>query len=337
MNHNLTIRLLIILLFCDLFIPSYAQSQSDQLENIFNRSEIRKLNKGDQLIDRGRLLYPGLDTILNAYSDLTPLNLAANRTLLHHASKYDMQSTVRATRTYYSGVLNQTNIYIKRLKRFQREGKDKSKIGQLINKHLQVVKNSRSDFNKSRNCHYLEEAVMWSAIAINRHKKLQQELYQDLAALINEKPSQLVAQTATDTLPKVQSKVQIQETDTIKQPVEIKEEVTVPTPVKVAEKPIIKEEPKPEIIKQPETYFSIQVMADKKKAVASQLTRVYNGKRKIMLHEGDGWYRYSVGKFKSVAEASSTMKSENIKGFVVAYSDEKRITISQAKTILNTN
>ncbi len=81
-------------------------------------------------------------------------------------------------------------------------------------------------------------------------------------------------------------------------------------------------------------YFSIQVLADKKAASLSQQKMVYKGSRKVIENVGAGWYRYSVGRFTSYSEAASVMKSEGIKGFVVAYNGDKRITTSEAKKIL---
>ena len=81
-------------------------------------------------------------------------------------------------------------------------------------------------------------------------------------------------------------------------------------------------------------YFTIQVLADKKPATTTQQKMVYKGSRKVIENVGSGWYRYSVGRFLSYTEAASTMKSEGIKGYVVAYRGSERITTQEAKRIL---
>jgi hypothetical protein len=115
--------------------------------------------------------------------------------------------------------------------------------------------------------------------------------------------------------------------------------VAVVTPVAAVVAAEEKEpEKKPEIEEakpvEVDVYFSIQVLADKKPATVPQQKIVYKGSRKVIENMGGGWYRYSVGKFKSYSEAASTMKMEGIKGFVVAYDGSERITTSEAKKIL---
>jgi hypothetical protein len=115
--------------------------------------------------------------------------------------------------------------------------------------------------------------------------------------------------------------------------------VAVVTPVAAVVAAEEKEpEKKPEIEEakpvEVDVYFSIQVLADKKPATVTQQKMVYKGSREVIENIGSGWYRYSVGKFKSYSEAASTMKMEGIKGFVVAYDGSERITTSEAKKIL---
>lgn len=81
-------------------------------------------------------------------------------------------------------------------------------------------------------------------------------------------------------------------------------------------------------------FLSIQFLADKQKASNEKLAQAYQGELEIIEMEGDGWFRYSVGKFTDVETARSKMKSEGIKGFIVAYNENKRISVREAMDLL---
>jgi len=333
-NHNQLIRLLIVFYFCVWVLPSNAQTQKNAPTSVFSEKEIKELAKADHLLNKGIDLYSDLDAILNAYPVSSTENQLKTPSPLKGSNKDEMSTSVRACRVYYSGMQTKSNIYIDRLKRLKKEGKDLSKINQLVDKYKGKIKVAKKDYQKSRNSRHLEDAIMWSAMAANIHGEIQEDLYNDLTTMINEESQEAIIIADKDTTTST-TLAESESTDSIKiateEPIEVKEAVAVAAVI-----PVIQEE-KVEKISAPDTYFSIQIMADKKKATDAQLARVYSGKRKIIMTEGDGWFRYSLGQFKSVAEASSTMKSEQIKGFVVAYSDGKRITISQAKSILNSD
>jgi hypothetical protein len=85
---------------------------------------------------------------------------------------------------------------------------------------------------------------------------------------------------------------------------------------------------------QPKVFFSIQILADRTKTDDAVVRKVYKGSQPIIHIEGDGWHRFMVGKFSSVADARKAMTSEGIKGFVVAYNGEKRIPVQEAVELL---
>ncbi|MCU4164103.1 SPOR domain-containing protein [Carboxylicivirga caseinilyticus] len=329
MNHNLIHRLLITIFFCGLTISSYAQSASDSLALIFSPSEIKKLTKGDEQISNGIDLYPEINLLLSTYKNSNSKNPGISQ------DEYKMQTTLRACRPYYVGMFAKTDVYLNRLKKLKTEKKDLNEIDALLDRYKVQVKASKKDFQKSRNSRHLKDAVKYSADAINKHREMQAAMYSDIIDIINRKPEEIVEEKTIAPPPPVE----IIET-TPEEPVEVttivpkKTEETV-TVTEEAPIPVVVEKIPEKTVQQPETYFSIQIIADKTTVSESRLKIVYKGSRKIIMNEGDGWYRYSIGKFKSFEEANSVMKSEGIKGFVVAYSDGKRITTSQAKTILN--
>jgi len=110
--------------------------------------------------------------------------------------------------------------------------------------------------------------------------------------------------------------------------------------------PAIKEEfgPVSEVIEEPtaaakevntDVFLTVQFMADKKKATEAQIANVYKGNAEVIEMNINGWYKYSVGKHESLEQAKSMMKTENIKGFIVAYNKKQRISVKEAVSLLN--
>ncbi len=100
-----------------------------------------------------------------------------------------------------------------------------------------------------------------------------------------------------------------------------------------------KEEQKPEVTKEDplKVFFSIQILADKTPVSANAISKVYPGSLQVIHVVGDGWHRYMVGRFKTVTEAKQTMTDQNIKGFIVAYNGEIRITVQEAIELAKNN
>lgn len=90
----------------------------------------------------------------------------------------------------------------------------------------------------------------------------------------------------------------------------------------------------PQDEKSGDVFFTIQFMADKKSVSPAQLKAKYVGDKEVIEMNTDGWYRYSVGKFTNLEEAKGVMKTEGIKGFIVAYKNGERITVSDALELL---
>ena len=100
--------------------------------------------------------------------------------------------------------------------------------------------------------------------------------------------------------------------------------------------PVIEEveEVIPDTKKNLNTYFSIQFLADKQPVPKEKITSMYNGPLEVIKHEADGWFRYSVGKFTDINEAKQTLQSSGIKGYVVAYHNNTRISTREAIEIM---
>jgi len=83
-----------------------------------------------------------------------------------------------------------------------------------------------------------------------------------------------------------------------------------------------------------DTFFTIQFIADKNPVSPETIKLKYSGAHEVVEMSAGGWYRYSAGKFTKLDEAKAVMKAEGIKGFIVAYKNGERITVSEAVKLL---
>jgi len=102
----------------------------------------------------------------------------------------------------------------------------------------------------------------------------------------------------------------------------------------VAEEEVVVEEK--EQPKMPNVVFRVQFASYKKEKARD--ARKFKNIDKIRVYEHDGYYKYTSGNEKSIADArkiKSVLKNKGFKDvFIVAFADEERITIEQAKKIL---
>ncbi len=87
-------------------------------------------------------------------------------------------------------------------------------------------------------------------------------------------------------------------------------------------------------IKEMNTYFSIQFLAEKQPVPKDKIASLYGGTHEVLKHEADGWYRYSFGKFGSLEEAKNELGKSGTKGYVVAYHNNKRISTREAVELM---
>jgi hypothetical protein len=80
----------------------------------------------------------------------------------------------------------------------------------------------------------------------------------------------------------------------------------------------------------PEVFFSVQVLASRVPLTQAQIRAAYSGSKVVVERLGNGWYRYSFGEFLTLEEAKQAMSQEKVKGFIVAYNHNQRITIAEA-------
>lgn len=82
-------------------------------------------------------------------------------------------------------------------------------------------------------------------------------------------------------------------------------------------------------------WFEVQVMAVTKQAKPESINRIYKGSDNVREFQNDGWFKYSVGKFKTYQEARQYRSETGVRrAFVVAFQDEEPITVRNARKLL---
>jgi hypothetical protein len=100
-----------------------------------------------------------------------------------------------------------------------------------------------------------------------------------------------------------------------------------------------KEEPKivqPQNTELPDSmiiYYEVQIAAHTVPITAKYIKEnIYNGKYNVLERREEGWFKYTIGHFKTFEEAYKLLNQVNIdKAFVVAYKNEKRVPIKEAE------
>jgi hypothetical protein len=80
-----------------------------------------------------------------------------------------------------------------------------------------------------------------------------------------------------------------------------------------------------------EIIFKVQIAAHTVPLTEEYLRTIYKGGMKIDLIYEEEWYKYSVGRYRSLEEATVTLENCNVnKAFIVAYQSGKKLTIEEA-------
>jgi len=80
-----------------------------------------------------------------------------------------------------------------------------------------------------------------------------------------------------------------------------------------------------------EIIFKVQIAAHTVSLTEEYLRTIYKGGMKIDLIFEEEWYKYSIGRYKDLEEATGTLEKCNVKkAFIIAYQDGKKLTIEEA-------
>ena len=88
---------------------------------------------------------------------------------------------------------------------------------------------------------------------------------------------------------------------------------------------------------QEEIFFSIQFLATREPVSSQRVKSVYNGHLPVIEYEGEGWFRFSAGRFATVEKALAEKEREGIYGFIVAYRNGERISLARAREYIKSH
>ena len=78
--------------------------------------------------------------------------------------------------------------------------------------------------------------------------------------------------------------------------------------------------------------FKVQIAADIKALSSERLHSIYSGYENIKMFKEDGWFKYSIGEYKTFNEANTLRKNSNVDGaFVIAFRGNKKMNVLEAK------
>lgn len=300
-----------------LSFESKGQSHND-LKSILSNPEYEKYQKAEKLISKGMLI-------------VEPMGSGEMKK--SRSKQAQREANLKKEQAYIilkDGYNKKLNLYSSYLDRYLVDNKRLSESNSHeINEIQSLIENNKSKsqklYSKSHNTSKLTNTI-----------KLQEEAQKlQLDAIASAEEGLVRIQSFKAAPEKKQEKVVEHQMVTEAEPEKPVEAVVPVAVVAVAEtqKEKVEEKP-PKSIETVDVYFTIQIMADKVPVNVTRQRMVYKGNRKVMENRGDSWYRYSVGKFSSYTEAAAAMKSEGIKGYVVAYNGSERISTSEAKKIL---
>ena len=150
-----------------------------------------------------------------------------------------------------------------------------------------------------------------------------------------------VSQDTLSVIPEIQDTLYFAEKDTLNEAsiVETPEvagmETTTPVEISSPVEEMLEEEPIEEPAEENfSTYFTVQFLADKNPVPKEKIASLYGGSHEIIKHEGEGWFRYSFGKFADIDKAKQALSESGANGYVVAYHNDVRISTRKALELM---
>ena len=297
------------------FAAEVRGQDSVDVETLLSPKQLQKYRKGEALIEKGMKVIAKTDSITSA---------KVNKVQMHETDLKSDQADI----LIYDGYI----LKVKALEDYIEASKNTNpeianNLYFLHSKLDRGVKEAHKSYGRSNRTPNIKHVLMHQTEAIDELKRVLAEVEKGLIEISGETSDEEI----------------IAEKDTVVEDKTVDESATEKKTDIYAEVPVtevqqdaneqqdsVKPEDTPEVETDNELYFAIQIIADRIRVTKDRLDRVYFGTRKISENVGDGWYRYKVGKFNSYSEARSTMKEEDIKGFIVAYMGSERIPVAEA-------
>lgn len=373
MKKNSLKGVLLAFLCFSCFSTSDISAQKD-VEKILDQGEIKKfakadklIAKGDEILDKTIGIEKEIEALRNAEGRIKTRKIDKKSKA---SAKYKMQAAIY----YKDGYNTKIKVLDKRLKIAEKAGDSKAagardevkvlekkarkqynKAENLISYEEAVEMVELAQENQLKALDVMAKALVVETAVTEIQEEPLAELIEEIpvaiqdSVIVPEPEMEATQQTASETMEELATE-ETTVSESVVPPVGTEaavvavttaavvaaagseeEEQTVGAEV-VEEVPMPVEEPVVE--NNSDVFFTIQILAGKSKISDAQLAQAYSGSKKIIEMTGDGWHRYSIGKFDSIEKARRTQKEEGVKGFIVAYKDGKRISVKEANELL---
>nr|WP_321451725.1 hypothetical protein [uncultured Carboxylicivirga sp.] len=341
------IKSVIVLLI--LAYPFYGNAQTTELKKHLNNKEIKKLASSEKLIKKGDQI---MDDVKDLQTEVDALKNADGRIKTRKINKLNQkiaETKQRAAIFFNDGYAKHINVLDKRIKTLKKQGN--SNANNIAGEVKTLEKKAKKQYKKSERLNSPDDIIEMLNLAKENQNKAIQTQEKFLLSVYSsdfnkpqkeiEEATPVIADTqqSIDTVTTISEPEVASVTEDVGKPATtITENEAIVAPIAVAQVEQAVPEPAPVIEKKPvnkDVFLTIQFLADKVKASDAQLKSAYSGSMKIIEKQGSGWYRYSVGQFTNTTEAKETMQKEGIKGFIVAYNKDVRISVKEALDIIN--
>ncbi len=320
----------VCLLLITCYVSAYSQYIPQEIKSWLSSEELDKIRKADVNIDQGeQILFPELVKDSSEFKTRNYLQLAENLYVGNRVGRLLVESKGYFTAGFESKI-NVYKTYIDYYLRSERERASKD-LGQLNDSIESLINEARLFRNKSavkgsrkaagflihKSNLNLQNAVLLCEKTMLKIKE--KSIVNDVAldevlpeSDDKEKGSSVKKPEAKEVVPEIKEAV---EDEVVKEVVPVKKEQVVAAEKKKAD---------------PEVYFTIQIVADRKPVSMDNIKKVYRGSLQVVENKGDGWYRYSLGKFVDLSHAKKELADSKVKGYVVAYKKGVRISVREA-------
>lgn len=110
-------------------------------------------------------------------------------------------------------------------------------------------------------------------------------------------------------------------------------EIKIEKPAEKIEEPVVEEPVKVNVVKKVpvrKITYKIQIAASRVELTRPVLIEKYSGDERINNALEDGWYKYSIGKFSTYAEAQAFKEGANVPdAFIIAYKENEKILLPE--------
>jgi len=338
MTHKV---LLVIFLFFHVSLICHGQKIPVELKRWLSSEEILKIKKSQELVEQGKsiLFEFNKDSVFkleDSYENLTvefEVNKKSGR-LLMDTKDY-----------FFNGYKGQLEIYQTYIDYYLRKNKESAPklivdkndaIKKMVSDAETLLKKSGAKGSVKIAGDLIHQAnlKLYSAVVLSQLTMID---IQNINFSIGNKQVAKLSESEDIKTEVLSTKKDIKSSTIESSPVEPKV-VSSSANVNLPEKEVLpinkKEEDKLDQSTDFQVYYTIQILADKKPISNDRLKSVYKGDLPIVLNEGGGWYRYSIGKFVDYVTAKNILQQTKVTGYIVAYNKSERIAVSKAKELL---